>query len=689
MPRDIPVGNGTFLIAFNKMYEISDIYYPHVGMENHCSGNSFRFGVWVDGEFSWVRNGDWSRHLDYDDDALVTAVSLANRRIGLELHCADCVDFHENVFLRHIKIMNTRDSRRTARLFFHHDFNLADTDIGDTAFYDPRTNSLIHYKRQRYFLISSCTETMCGGFQYATGLKGSPQWEGTWRDAEDGTLSGNPIVQGSVDSVMGIECVVEARGETSVYYWVAAAPSYDEARVINSIVHERSPERLIKRTRDYWRLWVNKEEFDLSILPAGVRRLYKRSLLILRSQIDNDGAIIAANDTDIFQFGRDTYSYMWPRDGALVAHALDLAGYSEPARRFYNFCGAVMRDRGYFLHKYHPDGSPGSSWHPWVQDQGMQLPIQEDETALVIWALWRHFEKYRDVEFVKPLYKPLIKTAADFMLQYRERETGLPYPSYDLWEERLGISSFTTASVIAGLRAAANFSGAFGETDKVTAYAGGAKEIEQAMAEHLYSERVRRFLKMLSPTTNGFANDDSIDASLFGVFYFGVFEPDDPRVIGTMQAIREKLWVRTDVGGIARYEGDSYQRVSDDHEEVPGNPWFVCTLWMAQHEIARAKTAEGLDAPLRLIEWVAKHALPSGVLAEQVHPYTGEPVSVSPLSWSHATFVLAVLEYLRKMEELTATHAGHEHYILERFARDIVSKIDASEQSAKSPEVPD
>ena len=72
MPRDIPVGNGTLLVAFNKSYEICDIYYPHVGMENHSAGHPFRFGVWVDGEFSWVRSDGWNRSLDYQDDTLVT-----------------------------------------------------------------------------------------------------------------------------------------------------------------------------------------------------------------------------------------------------------------------------------------------------------------------------------------------------------------------------------------------------------------------------------------------------------------------------------------------------------------------------------------------------------------------------------------------------------------------------------------
>jgi len=106
--------------------------------------------------------------------------------------------------------------------------------------------------------------------------------------------------------------------------------------------------------------------------------------------------------------------------------------------------------------------------------------------------------------------------------------------------------------------------------------------------------------------------------------------------------------VKTDVGGVARYENDSYHQVSRDIKNVPGNPWFICTLWMAQWYIAKAQTAADLKPALDILNWVTNHALPSGVMAEQVHPYTNAPLSVSPLTWSHATLVMTVREYVAK-----------------------------------------
>ncbi|TGU98208.1 glycoside hydrolase family 15 protein, partial [Mesorhizobium sp. M00.F.Ca.ET.186.01.1.1] len=120
----------------------------------------------------------------------------------------------------------------------------------------------------------------------------------------------------------------------------------------------------------------------------------------------------------------------------------------------------------------------------------------------------------------------------------------------------------------------------------------------------------------------------------------------------TMEAVKKSLWVDTEVGGFARYQGDYYFKKSHDVAKVPGNPWIICTLWVADWEIAKAKSLDELQEPKNRLAWVVRHALQSGVLSEQLDPYSGAPVSVAPLTWSHATFVATVLRYLEKVNEL-------------------------------------
>ncbi len=427
------------------------------------------------------------------------------------------------------------------------------------------------------------------------------------------------------------------------------------------MVRERGPASFLQRTRDYWRLWVKNDcHTDLTAMPDAVMRLYRRSLLIIRTHLDDDGAVIAATDSDIVQFGRDTYTYMWPRDGALVTTAMIQSGYPEITRRFFTFVAPLLTSEGFLLHKYNPDGSLGSSWHPWTSTDGKrQLPIQEDETALVIWALWNYYDRFRDIEFIQPLYKPLIKQAADFMARYREPHTRFPAASYDLWEERRGIFAFTVSSVWAGLMAAARFAEAFGETALAERYRRAAEEMKAAAVRHLFAPELGRFLRGIYVSREGEIKPDAtIDVSISGLWLFGMFEVDDPRIVSTMEQIIERLTIKTPIGGVARYENDYYHQVSKDVANVAGNPWILCTLMIAQWHAARAKTLADLDPAMRILEWTTQRAAASGVLAEQVDPYTGNPLSVAPLTWSHAAYVLAVHGVAERLNALKSVAAG-------------------------------
>lgn len=643
--RDIPVGNGNLLVNFDDKYQIRDIYFPHVGQENHTEGFPFRFGVWVDGEFSWIFSDDWLRRLAYLPETLVTNVTLTNESLGIRIACNDTVASHDNVFLRRLRVENLIDSPRSVRVFLHHDFRIYESKVGDTAFYDPESRSLIHYKKHRYFLIN--TEPHFDRF--TTGRKAFREHEGTWRDAEDGELSSGAITEGSVDSTIGVQLKLEPTGSAGFFYWIAAGTSLGEVSNLNAEVASRGPEKLFAYTENYWRAWVNKGKTDFGDLSPEIVEFYKRCLLIVRTQVDNDGAILAANDSDVAERATDHYSYLWTRDGAFVANALDLASYTGLSHSFYRLCGQIVNPKGYFSQKYNPDGSVASGWHSqWnAYEKRSLVPIQEDETALVIWALWQHYEQSRDLDFVHELYRKLVVRAANFMLEFRE-PSGLPSPSWNLWEDRRGIHTYTCSTIVGGLRAAANFADLFGEKDRATSYNAVAAEIVEAMRVNLYSRDLGRFIRGIQfHGDDSFEPDLTVDSSLFGTFYFGAFDVDDPMVTGTMRAIEENLSVG---GGIARFQSDPYMRIS---EAFTGNAWFICTLWLAEYYIAVAKTKVDLERPLAMLNWVVRSALPSGVLAEQIDPSSGEPVSVSPLTWSHSTFVATVINYLKASAKLS------------------------------------
>ncbi len=642
--RDIPVGNGSLHVNFDDKYQIRDLFFPHVGQENHTEGAESRFGIWVDGTFSWISSDEWVRSMGYLDETLVTDVRLANAELEIELVCSDTVASHENIFLRRIQIQNRSAAPREIRLFLHHDLRIYENKVGDTAYFDPITGGIVHYQKDRYFLVNS--EPSFDSF--ATGRKQFKGQEGTWRDAEDGDLHGGAITEGSVDSTIGIHVRLEPSGNAEIFYWLAAGTDHAEVARLNSHVRKRGPKNYLDYTENYWRVWVNKNDTDLDPLPRSLVQHFKRSVLIIHTQIDNGGAILAANDWDVTLRATDHYSYLWPRDGAFVAHSLDLSGFSHLTRKFFDLCGQIVHPDGYFLQKYNADGTVASGWHAaWDPTRNEPLtPIQEDETALVIWALWEHYDRWRDLEFAHRLYKKMTAPCADFMSEFIHPELGLPQPSWNLWEDRRGIHTFTCASVVAGLNAAANFAELFAEHERAERYRSTADTIRRSIVKHLFSNDLGRFYRSLEVRGEDLEPDANIDASLFALFFLGCFPADDPKVVSTMLAVEEVLGV---AGGIARFENDGYMRVS---EKYTGNPWFICTLWMAEWQTARARTPRDLEKALALIEWAVDHSLPSGAMAEQVDPATGEPVSVSPLTWSHSTFVTATLNYLEKLRQL-------------------------------------
>ena len=121
MPRDIPLGNGKLLITFDRYYRIRDIYFPHVGKENQTVGHPWRFGVWVDGQLSWM-GPDWQISLKYEDGTMVTRVEAYHPGLKVRLVCADAVDFHDPVYVRKIIVRNLADRERDIRLFINQDF---------------------------------------------------------------------------------------------------------------------------------------------------------------------------------------------------------------------------------------------------------------------------------------------------------------------------------------------------------------------------------------------------------------------------------------------------------------------------------------------------------------------------------------------------------------------------------------
>ncbi len=608
-------GNGRVLLTVNENGEWNGLFYPYPGQFQHL--REMRLGLYdvPARNFSWLRQGNAYVHQQLPSGPAGAPASSWTGH-GISINLEDHVHPNHDLIVRVIRLR--ADPPRPVRLFSYQSLQIAESMYQDTAYVDPTARTLVHYKRGFYFEFFSdpdYTRAVCGEHT----LKGL---QGTYVDAEDGVLEGRPIAHGAADSVMEWDLSPTGDQDTVIRLFVAIGQGAAAAHRVRDYVRNGGSARFAAESEAFWKTWLNRR---LPKLPPGLsdqaRAVYRSSVLIMRHSTASNGAIVASPDTGSLVAAGDTYNYCWWRDGGYVSKAMDEAGLYENAHRFLGFAMRCQNPDGSFLHRHFPDGAVGSTWHP-------PPFLQIDQTATVLSAAWHHFKRGADPDVLLDLW-PMVKGAANFLEGFRDPKTGLPAPSYDLWEENKAIHTYSTAAVVHGLERAARIAEELGKGG--AGWRSSSQEIQRAALTHLWDEKLNRFVRSIEP------RDDRIDASSLLTPKLGLLDWSDPRARRTVEVVEERLW-SPKVGGLARYENDSYY----GHE----NPWVICTLWLAESRLRLGDK----DRCRQLIEWVASHATSTYLLSEQVDSSSGTPKSATPLTWSHSTFVDVVHKYREALE---------------------------------------
>lgn len=641
MARPVVLSNGELHVGINDFGMVHDFYYPYVGLENHSAGKDLRhkIGVWVDGRVSWLDEQGWQMNLGMADYALMGHSTARNDGIGILLEMHDFVDPEMSVLVRNFHIVNLWDTERDVRIFMHQAFVIGDARSNtDTAQYLPDSDALLHYRGRRAFVVSGRSHEGVPFDQHSIGIFGIEGREGTYKDAEDGELSGGNVEHGRVDSILRFSYRLGAHDSSHLQYWIAAGTSMREALYIHKQVQEQGVAKRIDVLTEWWHDWLQPVFHVADKLPQPRAKHFIKSAMILKSHMDKRGAIIASTDTAMLNYSRDAYGYCWPRDGAYVLWPLIRLGYEAEPRRFFEFCRRALHPAGYLMHKYQADGAIGSSWHPYVHGDVYAPPIQEDETALVLFMFAQYYQLHPDKKMLHEFYDNFVKRMADFMAGYIEEATGLPKPTYDLWEENFLTTTYTTSVVHASLMAAAELAEAIEDAESAVKWRSAANDIEEAAHKHLFNAERRAFYKGISVVDGHIQKDVCIDlSSFFGAFMYGLFPIDSEEIRSAYRTIREVFHVDDDKPGVPRYEHDNYRRVS---EGILGNWWFITSLWLAQYsnEVNDTEQAENI------LRWVEDLMGDHTQMAEQINPFDSSQVSISPLIWSHAEYMATVLD---------------------------------------------
>jgi alpha,alpha-trehalase len=607
-------GNGRILLTLNESGEWENLFYPYPGQFQHL--RQARLGLWDESRtrFEWLRPGNGLAYLG----PVPGSESFPTTRWagdGLSAITEEIVHPNHDVILRVVRLES--ETERRLRLFSYQSFMITESLYQETAYVDPTSWSLVHYKRGYYFELfgdPAFDRAVCGEHT----LKGL---RGTYVDAEDGRLEGRTIAHGAADSVMQWDVHLAPKTEAVIRIFLAIDRGPAAVHRLRDEVRAAGPRKFEAESKAYWRGWVPRRvAARTSGLGEPLRQLFRSSVLVLKHSAGANGSIVASPDTRSLAVGGDSYNYCWWRDGAYVSMAMDDSGLAEYADRFLHFAQSCQSPDGAFVHRHFPDGEVGSTWHP-------PPFLQVDQTASVVAAAWHHLEAGADPDAFLALW-PMVRSAADFLVDFRDEATGLPAASFDLWEERFGIHAYSSAAVAHALEGAAQVAETLGKD--YPRWRIASQEIRRAVLEHLWDPKLGRFVRSLGP------RDERIDASLLLALDLGIVPVDDPRFQSTVSTISDRLWSK-EVGGVARYENDEYY----GHE----NPWIVCTLWLAAAHLKLGDRTRARE----LVDWVTQHAPASGLLPEQIDARTGEPKSATPLAWSHAAFLELVHRYHRSM----------------------------------------
>jgi GH15 family glucan-1,4-alpha-glucosidase len=643
------LGNGSLFLGFDAEAKTREIFWPVVGLANHVGEGARNIClIWYDGTFHRTGGTSWHTQARYGE-GMCFDWAFKHKQLPLSVEMSDCVDPYNPLWARAISL-NFKSADKVC-LYFRQHYHLGENAAGECGFFDAKAGRLYHYKGHHWVAITVTPEHRLDAenpVYTARGAVAKMRDGGVQLVPETGGVYGNSIDHGLIESIYSVTC--EGHGGASVNtlkatYFVAFGATRQEADLRLDEALQLGFEGIRGRSAKYWATKLGRDRRGC---------FYTTSVKLITTHCDAGGGILASCDTDIMGDFRDHYRYVWSRDAAMCASSLINSKLPEYGRRYLAFCAQTLSQDGYFWQRYRPDGTRGSGWHSPDLPSG-ELPIQEDEVALSLITALEYLDQTHDLGFIHEIYPTFVEKAARFIEGYRTQDGFLVKPSFDLWEERRGIFSFTQAVSAAALMVAARIAWLLHKRD-FTEFCEASCELVQGLYSNLSNDEFGFCRGMVSPTLSV---DWTEDSSLFMIPILlakieelchkvpgltatkrleSLLRRLEPRSITTWNRLEKALMVSTgpEPNGIARYKGDWYWRPEGSHD-LPGNPWFVTTAWylISGYLLRLLDKAEIIT----WLNWFRKHSLGSGILPEQVDGFTGAPLSVGPLVWSHSAYI--------------------------------------------------
>lgn len=427
-----------------------------------------------------------------------------------------------------------------------------------------------------------------------------------------------------VNENMRTSAVFSVGAEAAVPFVLAWHPSHR--------VEERDidPERRLAETETWWREWSSRLSFA-GDEPHPWREAVSRSLITLKAlSFAPTGGMVAAATTSLpEEIGGERnwdYRYCWIRDATLTLYALLISGYRDEARDWREWM--LRAAAGHPAQLQIMYGLAGERRLteielPWLAGYEGSHPVRIGNAA--------HGQLQIDVygELLDALHvgrrfqlQPSHEAWSFQKVLLEDLRTKWHMPDQGIWEVRGPPRHFTHSKLMAwvafdrGVRAVEDF----GLAGPAEVWKAERDEIRAEILSRGWSEKKKAFVQHYEGT--------ALDASLLLVPLTGFLPPEDPRVVGTVDAIQREL---VEAGLVLRY------RPEEAADGIAGSEgtFLVCSFWLVDALCMMGRLQEARE----LFEHLLSLRNDVGLLAEQYDPSSRRQLGNFPQAFSHVGIV--------------------------------------------------
>ncbi len=171
----------------------------------HEEINEVKYGVWVDGTFTWLESENWLHSKNVKKNETEIFIN-SNENLSITVERK----YYNRTMLQDITINNLMNKQRDIKLFISQNFtNKADDSV---TFYAPSAQAMVRSYKDQYLLLNGVLNKRgivqyCTDFDVCDGLK-------------DGQLMIQPFSYGDSMSIFSLEGTIEANEKMNAYFWL-------------------------------------------------------------------------------------------------------------------------------------------------------------------------------------------------------------------------------------------------------------------------------------------------------------------------------------------------------------------------------------------------------------------------------------------------------------------------------------